>query len=216
MKRKIISLLFIAVLAVSLLLTFTSCGSSDDISGVTLQAGMHSLTYNDQSNTSSLTVSISATNRNSDLDITSFDYKIYFFDDFGNVIYTSTLKYENTLEPDEDASFSANFINVTTGYEPDYQGGVNAPRVPGKVASVRVVPVSMVTVEADSSGSSSDSDSGWGFWTWFWVVIAGILIILFLMCCLGAEGDTDAIIGGVIIFLAPALIILFVHFVFFF
>ena len=218
MKRKTLSLLLIAVMLFSMAMTFTSCGSSDDVEGVDLQASISNLFYNDSNNTSSLTVNVSATNRSSSMNITSFNYKVYFNDEFGNVIHTITYEYYNLLEPNSDAYFSVNCINSSSGYQPDYNGGVNAQIISGKVASVRVVPVSMITAEADAdaSDSSSEEDSGWGFWTWFWVVIAGILLILFLMCCIGAEGDTDAIIGGVIIFLAPALIILFVHFTFFF
>ena len=215
MKKKILSLILIAVLVLSLAVTFTSCGSSEKIDGVSVSATLNRAEYSEGENLTSVSMYINASNTNSSLKVTSFQYKIYFLDSYGNVLTARNANFDNALDPGESTSFYVGYTNIDGSTYTDYDGSFSAPRIPGQISSVRVVPVHMNTEPIEGASSEGD-DSEWGFWTWFWVVIAGILLILFLFCCIGAEGDTDAIVGGVVIFLAPALIILFVHFTFFF
>ncbi len=208
MKKRIFAVIALLFTCAATVLSLAGCGDdSSDLRGVGFDYELDSCYYSPESDTTNVSIGITAYNRNHEYELLSFTYKIYFVDEYGNRIASRTMSRDDNIPPDDYQYITASF----TGSD----------AIAGAVSDVRVVPVSMELSaepydEGSSSSSSAADNSTWGFWTWFWVIIAAILLILFFLCCLGAEGDTDAIVGGVIIFLAPALIILFVHFVFFF
>ena len=95
-------------------------------------------------------------------------------------------------------------------------GESNGKAVVGKVSSVEVVPVSM-----DLENEAKDPDTGktinpWGFWAWFWTIACIILVGIFLLGGWGGGWNSDTVLGGVIVCIVPAVIILVVYFGFVF
>ena len=205
MKKRILSIALLALLAVALVLSLVGCGSSGSVRGFSVDKTVSNQYYDEQSGRTSLELTVFVTNESSTVSIRSYKYKVVFKDAYGAILDTKVYSKYEALEAYNTESFR-HYFSVD-----------DATAIKGNVASVEVYPSEMtVSNETKDEGGSSSGDTEWDFWTWFWVIISGVLIFLFISCCIGAEGDSDAIIGGVVIFLAPAILILIVYFGFFF
>ena len=205
MKKKILSITLLAFMVMALALSLVGCGGNKNIRGFSVDKTVSNIYYDEVEEKTSIQLTVFVTNESSTDSIRSYKYKVVFKDYYGAVLDTKVYSKFDTLDPYDTESFYYNF----DAYEETH--------ISGEVATVEVYPVEMtLSNEPANEGSTGSDDTEWDFWTWFWVIISGILIFLFITCCIGAEGDSDAIIGGVIIFLAPAILILVIYFGFFF
>lgn len=202
MKKRALSILFLIIYALLAVLSLASCGGSGNVRGVELSCYVSDFTYDYENDvTTYIEVSVSAYNANNSSAVKNFKYKLTFLDSNSNVLTTKQLAYYQPLEANDSVSFYQTFSSQQFG------------SIKGSVQRVVITPIEMTLGEGTSNNGGGTE---WSFWTYFWVIISGILVLLFVFCCIGAEGDSDTIIGGVVIFLAPAIIILSVYFGFFF
>lgn len=202
MKKRTLSILFLAFYAVAMILSLVGCGGNKSVRGFYVSNTVNDRYYNEQTGSTSLNLSVSVTNDNSSQGIRSYKYKVVFRDVSGSVLATKIYSSYEALEAYDTENFYY-YFNEDDG-----------TAIKGNVAIVDVYPVEMTVSNEKSEGSSGES--AWGFWAWFWTIVSGILVLLFITCCIGADGDSDAIIGGVVIFLAPAILILVIYFGFVF
>ena len=206
MKRNLsVALLFL--LMVTLLLYLASCIGSESVYGFSVSRDVLSNTYNSDTGYSDVEIGVRIYNENPTREMRSCKYKIIFRDSDDSMIYSETRSLAESLIPGEQSyetfSFSGNSIK-------------------GEVDSIEVVPLEMVLnnkANESDDGNGGETSSGaveWDFWTWLWVIISAILILIFFLGCIGAEWDSSAVLGGIIVCVVPAIIILSVYFGFFF
>ena len=204
MNKRKLSILFLCVYFAVMILSLASCAGGGDVVGFSVDKNVKNLYYDEEGDCTSLELTVSATNDNSSRSIRSYKFKVVFRDVSGSILESKIYSGYDSLDPYDTASQTYYFYAGDDGV------------ISGCVDRVDVYPVEMSLGNDESNSSASGGDTEWDFWAWFWTIISGILLLLFITCCVGADGDTDAIIGGVIIFLAPAILILFVYFGFFF
>ena len=203
MKKRTLSILLLVFLTAALALSLVGCGGKETVRGFSVNTTVSTQYYDEISEKTTLDFTVFVTNESSTQSIRSYKYKVVFRDYYGSILDSRVYSSFEGLDPYDTESFYYHF------------GDDEGNAIRGEVALVDVYPVEM-TVNNETENDSSSGDTEWDFWTWFWVIISGILIFLFISCCIGADGDSDAIIGGVVIFLAPAILILVVYFGFFF
>ena len=204
MNKRKLSVLFLVIYLAVMVLSLSGCGDNSSQRGLAVDSVVIDRNYNDESGLTSLSVSVTASNENDSHVMRSYKFRLVFKDMTGAVITSKVYTQYEGLAPYSSESFTYYFSE---------QSGT---AIRGEVIRVEAVPVEMTLDNEEIEASGSNGSTEWSFWTWFWVIVSGILIFLFITCCIGAEGDSDAIIGGVVIFLAPAILILVVYFGFFF
>ena len=195
MNKRNLSILFLVCYFALMILSLVSCGS-DNVQGMSVTRNISSVNYNEETNKTSMRVDVYVENLNSSKSVRSYQYRLTFRDG-SSVVYSKNYQSYESLGPNDGTS-------VTHWFEES-----NGTAITGQVSSVDVTPVQMTLSDSDSNSSGTPK---WGFWATFWVIVSAILVFLFITCCIGADGDTDAIIGGVVLFIVPAVIILVVYF----
>ena len=204
MNKRKLSVMFLIFYIAVMVLSLVGCGEDEAVRGISVDRVVSDRSYNDVTNLTSLTLEVFATNNNGSHAITSYKYRVIFRDCAGNTLSSREYTQYDGLTPGNTDSFTYSYQEA------------NGTAVRGEVVSVEIVPVQMTLSNEEVDSSGSKESPKWGFWAWFWVIVSGILVFLFITCCIGAEGDSDAIIGGVVIFLAPAILILVIYFGFVF
>ena len=204
-EKRIFSLAVLVLMAVAIVLSLVSC-ADDRLKGIDLYVD-YEIQYNLQSDTTDVSVVIDATNANNSRVVRGYKYKLVLKDGTGSTLATRV--------------YTANTMGVRPGsYERLYHDFSlsNGTEISGRVSYVEVIPVEMNldNEEMKDTDSSEEGSTEWDFWTWLWVIISGVLVYLFFTVCSQEDWDSGMVIGGLIIFILPAIIILTVYFGFFF
>jgi len=191
MKKRVLSLILLSLLCITFLLSLASCGKDKGTEGVELNAYTTYCEYNELTRLYDVYVRVEMHNRNPDAAVCGFDYRIDFYDGNGVRVASRTFEYNYTLDKET-------YDSVVLSFE-------SGNGFPTEVARVSAVPVSM---------ELENVNDGWGFWNWFGLVAVIILVLLFVACVYGCVSSEEyiGILGGVIIFAIPAIIILFLIF----
>ena len=200
MKKRALSILFLCFYLAVMLLSLTACGGGERIRGLSVEGSPVGISYNEETGLTELNLNVRTTNNNENRAIRAYKFKAIFRDENGSILTTKVYSVSEGLRPYDTNTFSYTFKES------------EGTAIIGRVATVDVVPTEMSLSNDAVEGTTGANIPKWGFWAWFWTIVSGILVFLFITCCIGADGDSDAIIGGVIIFLVPAILILVIYF----
>ena len=207
--KRIFSSLVLLITLMAVMLSLASCAGKDSLEGIETHSDFE-ISYNYETDVTDVTVTINAVNNNFSHRVVSYKYKLVFRNIAGDVLSTGVYNANtNGLLPGDSDRIVHGF------YDSDGTG------IRGNVKSVEVTPLEM-TIDNDeikaegSSDSSSSGKSKWTFWTWLWIIVSGVLVYLFFTVCSQEDWDSDTVIGSVVIFILPAVVILVVYFGFFF
>jgi len=200
--KRHVSLLLLILTVAAIGLSLVSCG--DELKGFSVDVYNENISYSEQTNSSNVEIEVFVTSDNTSHVIRSYKYKVIFKDASGYAVDSRVYTHPEGIEPGSSNSFRYS-----------YTGG-NA--ISGRIVRVEVMPLEMV-MENEEVPETSGSQSGspkWGFWAWFWVILCIILVLVFFLGCVGAEWESSAVIGGIVVCIIPAILILVIYFGFVF
>ena len=208
-EKRNLSLALLILIIAAFAFSLVSCGGGGGLPGSEVDESVSYKKYNAQTDLTTLNVDILVTNGNPTRAVSSYKYKVVFRNSQGAVISTKIFTEHIGILPSGTENHSHYFSES------------DGTAIRGSVAIVEAFPIemSLSDKEVESPSGSTSSPSGtpkWGFWAWFWVILCGILVALFFIGCVGAEWDSSAVIGGIIVCIVPAIIILVVYFGFVF
>lgn len=162
MKKRIINGILLALIVTSFVLSLVSCGDRG-IDGLTVSYTVGDHQYNAEQDVTNIEVTFFTENTNSELTVSGYSHKFYFYDSSGALLTMREYKTYESIDPNDS---TYNTVNFGEGY------GFNAS-IDGCVSRVDVVPYSMNVTEGDGSSSSNDGGE-----TDIWSIIGGIIAVV--------------------------------------